>query len=90
MNAKGVYQTLNGKSVALVGARSLGEFLAKSSEAHDAFIERLFQHVTKQPLLAYGLQTPSSLRQSFVANKYSVVKLLAEMVRVSAMMKDKK
>jgi len=84
INAQGSYWTLGGEDVKFTGARELGEFLARSEEAHDAFIEHLFHFLVKQPILAHGLNLPETLRASFSKETYSIRKLLIQEAAAAA------
>src|SRR5205085_7324134 len=62
IDASGNYQTRDGKTVRVEGARALAAFLAGSPEAHAAFVEQLFHHLGQQPVRAYGEATLDELR----------------------------
>jgi len=79
------YITDEGESIRFVGARDLAEYAAGSEKAQNAFIEQLFNQVVKQPMLAYGPDVLSRLRQSFVAAGFNMQKLLVDMVTISAL-----
>lgn len=85
VDVSGSYETLAGKEVPLNGPRALGAFLAVSPEAHNAFIERLFQHMIQQPMLAYGIDRPERLREFFVKHHYNIRELLVELVTSAAL-----
>jgi mono/diheme cytochrome c family protein len=85
IDATGSYHTRAGETVTFDGARALAEYLAGSEEAHAAFAERLFQHLVKQPVRAYGPRLPDELRQSFARNGFSVRKLAVEAATVAAL-----
>lgn len=76
INAQGSYWTLGGEDVKFTGPRELAEFLAKSEETHEAFIEHLFHFLVKQPILAHGLDRPDVLRERFVKDEFDIRKLL--------------
>ena len=57
VDSAGSYQTREGKTVKVHGARELATFLANSPEAQAAFAEQLFHHLVQQPVRAYGLNT---------------------------------
>jgi hypothetical protein len=61
-------------------ASDLGNFLAEGSEAHAAFVERLFKDTIKQPIMAYGANEKARLRQFFSDNGCNIRKLLGEIV----------
>ena len=72
------YLTDEGQTVRFAGARDVAEFAAGSEQAQNAFIEQLFHQVVKQPMLAYGADTMTQLRQSFAASDFNMQKLLVE------------
>jgi Protein of unknown function (DUF1585) len=74
--------------VKFAGARDLAKFLAGSEEVQTAFAERLFQHLVKQPVRAYGIRESAELRAFFAAHGYSVRKLVVEAVTVAALAPD--
>jgi len=76
INAQGSYWTLGGEDIKFNGARELGEFLAKSEETHEAFVEHLFHFLVKQPILAHGLGQPEALRERFAKDGFDIRKLL--------------
>jgi len=78
------YVTDDGESIRLNGAHDIAEFAIHSEQARNAFIEQMFHHVVKQPLLAYGADTLNRLQKSFVARNFSMQKLLVEIATTSA------
>jgi cytochrome c553 len=81
----GGYQTRSGRVVKFAGVRDLANFLADSEESHDAFVEQLFHYLVKQPLNANGPQARAELRKRFVENRYSIRKLMVEILASSAL-----
>jgi len=81
----GAYQTRSGETVKLAGARDLAKYLAASAEVQTAFAERLFQHLAKQPVRAYGPRRPEELRAFLVEHGYSIRKLVVEAATVVAL-----
>ena len=79
------YTTDDGETIRLTGARDLAQFAAGSEQAQNAFIEQLFNHIVKQPMLAYGPNVLNQLRQSFVESGFNVKKLLVDIATVSAL-----
>jgi hypothetical protein len=79
------YLTGDGQTIRLTGARDVAEFAINSDQAQNAFIQQLFHHVVKQPLLAYGADNVKHLRQTFVAADFNMQRLLVEIVTVAAM-----
>lgn len=70
----------SGETLELRGARELATALAADREVHEAFVEQLFRHVTKQPIQAYGPDRLSTLTDAFTQNGYNIQRLLAEIV----------
>jgi cytochrome c553 len=85
VDATGSYQTRNGETVKFDGARELAKYLTVSDEVHGAFTEQLFHHLVKQPVRAYGVETPVNLRRAFAENSFSVRKLAAEIATTAAL-----
>jgi cytochrome c553 len=86
VDATGAYQTRTGEVVKFTGVRDLAAFLAQSDETHDAFVEKLFHHLVKQPVRAYGPRKLAELRHSFAENHYNVRKLMVAIVTESALL----
>ena len=78
------FVTDEGRSIRLTGARDIAQFALNSEPAQNAFIEQFFHQVVKQPMLAYGSDTMSRLRQSFVASEFNLQKLLVDIAVTSA------
>ncbi|MBI1332157.1 MAG: DUF1592 domain-containing protein [Armatimonadetes bacterium] len=76
----GYYRNRTGNMVKFSGSADLAKYLADSDECHDAFIEKLFLHLVKQPVLAYGPKTLPTLEQSFAQNSFSIRKLMVEIM----------
>jgi hypothetical protein len=85
VDAAGNYLTRDGRTVTFTGARQLAEFLAGSTEVHDAFLEQMFHHLVQQPVRAYGSHTLADLRRAFASGGFSVRKLAVEIMAASAM-----
>jgi hypothetical protein len=85
IDASGAYQTKSGDVVRFHGVRELAGFLAESPEVHEAFVERVFHHLVKQPVRAYGPDRLAELRKSFEQNGYSVRKLMVEILASTAL-----
>ncbi|MBI5775678.1 MAG: DUF1592 domain-containing protein, partial [Verrucomicrobia bacterium] len=90
IDATGDYVTDDGSKVRFKGARDLAEFAAASELAQGAFVEQLFNQVVKQPMLAYGFDTPARLHRAFAASGFNMRQLLVEIVTTSAMPGPKK
>jgi len=84
VDSQGSYRTRRGELVRFQSARELATFLASSDETHAAFVEQLFQFVTKQPIQAYPAETLPNLLRVFREKNYSVRELLLEIATVAA------
>jgi hypothetical protein len=85
VDATGTYLTRAGETVRFDGARDLAQFLADSEEVQTTFVERLFQHLVKQPVAAYGPRQAADLRKAFAAQGFSIRKLVVEAMLVAAL-----
>jgi hypothetical protein len=77
VDTSGAYKSRNGSSVKFGDATDLARFIANSDEAHAAFTEKLFQHLTKQPVRAYGAKALPDLTNKFKEGNYNIKKLMA-------------
>lgn len=85
VDAEGSYLTRDGQEVRFQGARELARFLAESPEVHQAFTDRLFQYMLKQPIRAFGDDYREQLREEFAASGFDVRRLLQRSVVTSAL-----
>lgn len=85
IDATGGYIATDGGSVRLSGARDLARFLAESEDVHRSFVTQLFEHVTKQPILAYGIETRERLLSDFREHGFNIRRLLVEIAVTSAL-----
>ena len=83
VDARGEYLQENGELVTFDGVKPLGEFLVQSVEVQDAFIEQLFHHMIKQPVRAYGYETPDELRRRFTDNQFDLNRLMVDIAEVA-------
>lgn len=83
INATGSYELANGEVREFTGVRQLGEFLAHSEDAHNAFVTQLFHNVVKQSINAYGQELTPRLRTRFVENNFNIRRLMVD-IAVSA------
>lgn len=83
IDVKGQYQTREGKAVSFTGLSDLAAFLAASEETHEAFVERMFHYLVKQPIRALGPQKRAELRRGFADNGYNM-RMLAVAIAVEA------
>ncbi len=85
IDARGLYETRSGGTSEFRGARELAELLAASDEVHEALVSQLFHHFVKQPILAYGVETPADLGKVFRSSGFSVRRLIAEIAVTAAL-----
>jgi hypothetical protein len=85
VDATGTYETRAGTLARFDGAKELAHLLANTPEVAAAFAERLFHHLVKQPVRAYGLNRPEELLKSFSASGYDVRKLVIEIACSTAL-----
>jgi hypothetical protein len=85
IDCSGSYRSPSGKLVTFGGARDLGKYLATSDEAHSVFVEKLFQHLVKQPIRAYGPRALPDLERAFETNDYSIRKLMVAIMAETAL-----
>ncbi len=76
VDTTGNFKTESGETVKIKGARDVAEFAANSPDAHRAFIQQLFHHLVKQPVLAYGDDKMEDLRTGFEKSQYYIPELL--------------
>ncbi len=84
INPVSEYMSDDGEKIRLTGAHDVAEFAIHSEQAQAAFIEQLFHHVVKQPMLAYGADTLNRFQKSFAASDFNMQKLLVEIATISA------
>ncbi len=85
VDSTGGYKPRSGQPVKFTGARDLSSYLAGSDEAHAAFVEKMFQHLVKQPVRAYGPDMLPGLMRTFEAQQFSIRKLLIEISTATAL-----
>ena len=64
VNVDGLYVSKLGSKTTFHGARELSDFVAHSSEAHEAFLEQLFRFSTKHPIQTFGTRRIAEVAQS--------------------------
>jgi hypothetical protein len=84
IDTTGHYETREGSIAQFAGPRDLATFLAHSDQVDAAFAQQLFQHLVKQPVRAYGLETPKALDARFAQSGYSIRKLTEEIAVIAA------
>ena len=84
IDTRSLFQTLDGRVIALDGARDVAEHAASSPEAQRGFIQHLFEHLVKQPVNAYALETIEQLHRAFEASEFNIKDLMIEIATVAA------
>jgi hypothetical protein len=79
------YLTDEGQTIQLRGARDVANFAIQSEQGQNAFIEQLFHQVVKQPVLAYGPDVTTRLRQEFVSSGFNLQQLLVNIATTAAL-----
>ncbi len=80
VDGSGGYKSKTGVAVKFAGAPDMAKYIANSSEAQTAFVEKLFQHLVKQPVMAYGPKTLPDLQKSFKENDFDIRKLMVQVM----------
>lgn len=84
IDPSGSYLPREGPEARFRGARELAAYVATSRDAQEAFVQRLFHALVKQPARAWGPDTLEKLRESLVASGFSVPRLLVDIMTVAA------
>ncbi|TWT77523.1 PA14 domain protein [Posidoniimonas polymericola] len=84
IDPSGGYVTTDGQEHEFQHARELAHFLADSRDVQRAFVIQLFEHLAKQPIMAYGEDTPDVLMQRFEEHGFSIRNLAAEIAATIA------
>jgi hypothetical protein len=85
IDSTGSYLTRAGEKKQFAGVRELATFLAQSDETHTALVTQLFHHTVKQPIRAYGIQTPEEMRRVFVQHEFNLRRLIVEIATQAAL-----
>jgi hypothetical protein len=85
VDSSGFYQNRSGETASFGGARELAVYLAGSEEVQGAFAERMFQHMAKQPIGAFGPGRAVELRKQFAQENCSIRKLAVAAATLAAM-----
>ncbi|MBI5800176.1 MAG: DUF1592 domain-containing protein [Verrucomicrobia bacterium] len=85
VNATSEYPTADGKTIRFNGARDVAEHAAANEIAQRGFAEQLFHHIVKQSPDAYGKETMKQLHADFAGSEFNIQKLVADIVKVSAL-----
>jgi hypothetical protein len=83
IDAHGRYIDRQGTETDFEGAGELAQFLIQSEEARGAFVEQMFQYLTKQPIQAFGSKTFATLRTEFPEHNFHIRRLMADIAVAS-------
>ncbi len=78
VNSKSDFKTEDGKVLPLDSARDVAEFAANTPSAHRTFLEKLFHHLVKQPVRAYGNEEMERLHKAFEAGGLQIPNLIKQ------------
>ena len=84
IDATGGYRSRSDQKVDFKSVNDLADYLAKSPDAHRAFVTRAFQHFVKQPPEAYGTNVLNELTTRFIEHKYNMLELIVDIAVVAA------
>ncbi len=84
VDATGEYLTKDGNTMKYNGAAELARFVASTAETQSSLVQQLFHHTAKQPIMAYGIDTPGRLREQFGRDGFDMRKLIVQSALISA------
>ncbi|MFM7249974.1 MAG: DUF1592 domain-containing protein [Planctomycetaceae bacterium] len=84
VDASGSYVPRHGEPVSFDGARELGEWVASSRDAREAFLQALFHALVKQPMRAWGPDVPDRLGAAFEARGRDIREAVVDIMKVAA------
>jgi hypothetical protein len=85
VDSTGTYVTRSGEKKTFGDVGELARFLVATEETHAAFVDQLFHNLIKQPIRAYGLQTPDELRVGFEQNQFNIRRLMVDIATTAAL-----
>ncbi|MFN3729299.1 MAG: DUF1592 domain-containing protein [Fimbriimonadaceae bacterium] len=84
VDSSGSYKAKTGDVVTFKGGVDLARYLAQSDEAQLAFVEKMFHHFVKQPILAHRPGTGMRLKSEFADDAYNIRRLMGRVVAEAA------
>ncbi|TWU01974.1 DUF1588 domain-containing protein [Neorhodopirellula pilleata] len=84
IDAGGHYDTRDDQKIEFENARELANYAAGSRDAQSAFVSRVFQYFTKQPIAAFGLDRLEQLTDQFRDSGCNIRQLLIEVAVIAA------
>ena len=85
IDSSGSYVDRGGTQRDFANPAMLADYLARSEEVHDAFIEQLFHHLVKQPVAAFGGDLPGLFRTRLIDHNFHIRKLMVDIMVNSAL-----
>lgn len=80
VDTSGSYVDSQGQIVKFNDASDLASYIASSPDSHTAFVEKLFQYFTKQPIRAYGKDALPNLVAQFKKDNYNIRSLIVNVM----------
>lgn len=84
VDASGAYIERSGETHTFANAAELADYLIESRDMRQAFVNRAFQHFTKQPISAYGTSTLDELTDHFESSGLNLTQLMVEIAVISS------
>lgn len=84
VDATGHYITRDDQKIDFQNARELADYAVGSRDAQSAFVSRVFQYFTKQPIAAFGLDRLDRLTDQFRDSGCNIRQLLIEIAVIAA------
>jgi mono/diheme cytochrome c family protein len=85
VDTAGAYHSLSGERIEFADARELALALADHSETHRNFVERIFEHLTKQPIRGYGANSLDELTAAFRESDFHIRELVVSCMTAAAL-----
>ena len=79
------YVTEDGDILEVASAQDIARYAIENEAAHRAFLSQLFEHLVRQPPLAYGLDTLDSLRLDFELADFNMKSAMVEIATRTAL-----
>ena len=80
VDTSGSYTNSKGETVKFNDINDLANYIANNPDSHAAFVEKLFQYFTKQPIRAYGKDALPNLVAQFKKDNYNIRSLIVNVM----------
>lgn len=84
IDSTGDYVTRTGERKEFKNVQDLANFLVQNNESHGAFVDQLFHNLIKQPIRAYGIETPDAIRNQFENKQFNIRELMIDIAMTYA------